>query len=329
MHNRNLTFRSLLLLVLISLSISGAFGQKKSGKKKHGRKPQPVGKPVIWQAVNIERRNLFDGPGGADMKPDLSKIEFIEREKGGHNKKYRIRDGSGRIWVAKPYTEARPETAATRILWALGYPSEINYLVPVITIPTVGKLTNVRLEARPDNIERLGRWSWKKNPFLGTDPFQGLKLMQIFLKNNDVIDVNNKIFGIDSPDGRLLEYVISDLGSTFGKSGNNDLPLFYRLGRKNDSPAKWDRAGFINGVKKGRLKLSTKGIKGRSLYRDITIAQARWLAGLLGRLSERQLRDAFRAANYSPAEIELLLHGFKRRINELNRVVNRDRLAKK
>ena len=28
------------------------------------------------------------------MKPDLSRITFIEEEKGGYSKKYRIKDGS-------------------------------------------------------------------------------------------------------------------------------------------------------------------------------------------------------------------------------------------
>jgi hypothetical protein len=281
-----------------------------------------IDRAILWRPVNIADQDLFAGPGGEAMRPDLSSITFIKRESNGHNKKYRIKDGSGRIWVAKPYTEARPETASVRLLSALGYETEINYLVPELTIPGVGSFKNVRLEARPENVKRLDDWKWKSNPFTGTNELQGLKIMQIFLNNNDVIDINNKVLRVDGPSGPELHYVISDLGSTLGKRGNNNFPLFYRLGRKNDSPEKWARSSFIKGVKNGKLILHTTGIKNRGLYKDITVAQGRWLYELLSQLSDAQLRDAFRAANYSPAEIEMLTTGAKRRITELQRATN-------
>ena len=92
----------------------------------------------MWEKVNIKNRDLFYGPGGRDMMPDVSKVTFIKEEKGGHNKKYRIKDAAGRTWVAKLGREAQPETATVRLLWALGYKTEINYLVPTITIPGKG-----------------------------------------------------------------------------------------------------------------------------------------------------------------------------------------------
>jgi hypothetical protein len=44
------------------------------------------------------------------------------------------------------------------------------------------------------------------------------------------------------------------------------------------------------------------------------------LYGLLRQLDEQQLRDAFRAANYSPTEVDVLTRAAQRRINELERV---------
>ena len=80
------------------------------------------------------------------MKPDLRRIRFIKEEKSGHSKKFRIRDAAGREWVAKVGREAQSETAAVRLVWAVGYESEINYLVPRLTIPGQGTFENVRLE---------------------------------------------------------------------------------------------------------------------------------------------------------------------------------------
>jgi hypothetical protein len=317
---------AIILAVILLLAAAGD-AQKKDKAKKDTADKAAVGTPIMWEKVNVADRNLFNGPGGDSMKPDLSNITFIEVEKGGHNKKYRIKDGSGRIWVAKPFTEARPETAAVRMLWGLGYETEINYLVPELTIPTVGTFKNVRLEARPEGIKRLDNWKWRDNPFVGTNEYQGLKIMQLFLNNNDVIDINNKIIRVDGPNGPELHYILSDLGSTYGRRGSNNLPLLYRFGRKNDSPAKWNRSSFIKDVKNGRIIFATTGIKNRGLYKDITVAQGRWLFDQLSQLKEDQLADMFRAANYSPAEVELLVAGTKRRIDELDRATS-DRLAK-
>jgi hypothetical protein len=321
MNIRTRLYRLAYLFLVLALVSAGAQAQK-SRKKSSINWNGNVGRAILWHPVNIADQDLFAGPGGEAMRPDLSSITFIKQETGGHNKKYRIKDGSGRIWVAKPYTEARPETAAVRLLHALGYMTEINYLVPELTIPGVGSFRNVRLEARPENIERLDEWKWKSNPFVGTNELQGLKIMQMFLNNNDVIDINNKVFRVDGPNGPELHYVISDLGSTFGKRGNNNFPLFYRLGRKNDSPEKYSRSSFIKGVRNGKLILHTTGVKNRGLYKDITVAQGRWLYDLLSQLSDAQLRDAFRAANYSPAEVDLLTAGTRRRITELERATN-------
>jgi hypothetical protein len=306
--------------------------QKKSSKQQKQQKQQtqqkqaPQGKPIMWERVKISQRDLFYGPGGKDMLPDLSRITFIKEEKGGHNKKYRIKDGSGRTWVAKLGREAQPETAAVRLMWALGYKTEVNYLVPTITIPGKGTFRNVRLEARPDNIERLDEWKWKKNPFIGTKEFQGLKIMQVFLTNWDIVDVQNKILQVDGRNGKELHYIISDLGATFGKLGNNNLPIIYRFGRKTNRPSVYIKTGFIKEVEDGRVRLAYKG-KNRWLFKDIMVDDADWLSRLLLQLTDKQIRDAFRAANYSPGDVNTLTQAVKNKITELSRVTSEDRFS--
>lgn len=91
------------------------------------------------------------------MKPDLRRVKFIKEEKGGHTKKYRIRDAAGRVWIAKLGSESQSETAAVRLVWAVGYENEVNYLVPRLTIPGKGTFENVRLEARPRTEKRIAK----------------------------------------------------------------------------------------------------------------------------------------------------------------------------
>ena len=49
----------------------------------------------------------------------------------------------------------------------------------------------------------------------------------------------------------------------------------------------------------------------------MTVAEARWVGRLLARLSDEQLADAFRAANYTPEEVRTLASAVRSRVEEL------------
>lgn len=315
MFTSNKFFKLFNILFVFSLSLSAVLGQEEDKKPT----PNAGGIPVMWEKVDISQRDLFYGPGGQEMQPDLSNITFVKEVKSGHNKKYRIKDGKGQVWVAKLGREAQPETAAVRLLWGLGYTTEINYLVPKLTIPGKGTFENVRLEARPEEFDRLDEWKWRDNPFVGTNEFQALKMMMVFFENWDVLDLQNKIVAVDTPNGKELHYIISDLGATFGKLGNNNMFMIYRLGRKTNNPEKYSDASFIDGVKDGQIDLAYKG-KNHDLFDGVTVEQGRWLADLLLQLSDKQIADAFRAANYSDEDIKLLVTGVKDRIATLDKM---------
>jgi hypothetical protein len=283
-------------------------------------KKTPQGVPVLWTAPgDIGSRNLHLGPGGAAMKPDLSRITFLEEDSGGYSgTKYRIRDGAGREWVAKIGKEAQSEVAAVRLLWAVGYETEVNHLVPRLTIPGKGTFEDVRLEARREGEKREGEWKWEENPFVGRRQFQGLKIMMLFLENWDIKDSNNEIIRVKET-GKL-RYVISDLGATFGKTGG--LPILWTITRSRNNPEDFEKAKFVEGVEGNRVKFRYRG-KMRDIFEDITVADARWLSGWLSRLSRSQIRDAFRAANYNSEETAILTQAVMNRIRQLRTVKRR------
>src|SRR5215204_3230771 len=103
--------RLAIILAFVLLAVP-AFAQK---NKKYKPTESPRGSAVMWEQVDVGERDLYLGPGGKEMAPDLSRIKFIKKGTGGTQKKYHIEDGSGRIWVAKIGREARPETAAVRL----------------------------------------------------------------------------------------------------------------------------------------------------------------------------------------------------------------------
>ena len=283
--------------------------------QKKKKKQAPTGTPVLWEApADIAGRDLYLGPGGTAMRPDLRRITFIKEEKGGYSKKYRVRDAAGREWVVKIGKEAQSETSAIRLLWGVGYVTEVNYLVPRVTIPGKGTFTNVRFEARPDRWDRVGEWKWKRNPFAGTSEFQGLKIMMALINNWDLKDSNNEIIQIRGGNSDKLFYIISDLGATFGHASTT--PLFWRLTRSRNNPSNYAKSKFFEKVKGDRVVLHFGG-KNRGIMKDISIHDAQWMASWLSRLSDRQLQDAFRAANYRPHEINLLATAVRERTNEL------------
>ena len=247
------------------------------------------------------------------MRPNLSRITFLEEDKGGYSgTKYRIRDGAGREWVAKIGKEAQSETAAVRLLWAVGYETEINYLVPRLTIPGKGTFEDVRLEARPAGDDRLDEWKWEENPFAGTRQFQGLKIMMLFLENWDIKDSNNEI--IHREGTTRLRYVVSDLGATFSKTGG--LPVVWTITRSRNDPGDYEKAKFVDEVEGNIVKFNYSGKK-KDIFENITVADARWLHGWLSRLNRSQIRDAFRAANYNREETETLTDAVLHRIAQL------------
>jgi hypothetical protein len=281
----------------------------------------------MWQRpANIKARDLFLGPGGPEMRPDLRRITFVEEDKGGYSKKYRVRDASGREWSAKIGKEAQAETAAVRLLWAIGYVTEVNYLAPEVEIVGKGRFRNVRFEARPDNVKRLDEWKWDKNPFIDTREFRGLKVMMALINNWDIKDSNNEILLVRGRNGNELRYIISDLGATFGKSSN--MPVFWRLTRSRNEPKDYRKARFVDEVEDNLVDFHYNG-KRNGLFNDITVSDAAWVGDLLSQLSNKQLRDAFRAANYTPNEIDLLTSEVRERANELVRLRSYERLSRR
>jgi hypothetical protein len=296
---------------------------------KKEKEPTPSGTPVLWRAPDdIIARDLYLGPGGEAMRPDLRRVTFLKEETGGYSKKFRVRDGAGREWVAKLGKEAQSETAAVRLVWAVGYVTEVNYLVACAHIEGAPKpakevercegdgFSNVRFEARPAGVKRLGEWKWSENPFVGTKELQGLIVMMALLNNWDIKDSNNKILYVPAGGGRgELHYIVSDLGATFGKVKLN-APVLWRIRRNRNDPEDYAGDPFLEDVKGGQVYLFYKG-KRQDLFDDIRVDEARWIASLLSKLTDKQIGDAFRAANYTPEEVRLLAGAVRERINEL------------
>ncbi|MDT7541250.1 MAG: hypothetical protein QOE33_1154 [Acidobacteriota bacterium] len=305
--------------------------QKKDDKKKSDEKSAATssatqGTPVLWRDPgDIAARDLTQGPGGDELKPDLSRITYVKDDQEGYSVKYHVKDGQGQTWVVKVGNEARPETAAVRLVSALGYVTDVNYLVPCIKIPGAAKprkdvprcegdgFADARFAARPKDVSRSEIWSWKENPFVGTKEFKGLVVLMGLLNNWDLKDENNKILHDKGAGGdNEVRYIVADLGATFGKTGGG-------ISHSRNEPENYAKSKFIEGVDKGKVRFAYGG-KSQFLFDNITVEDARWIASLLAQLTDQQIADAFRAADFKPAEVQTLASAVRGRINELVKV---------
>jgi hypothetical protein len=296
----------------------------KSGEGKLKIVDYAEGRPVLWkEPARVESLNLLYGQGGPQGAPNLSdKFTFVERDKKGTSFKIHVKDSEDKEWTVKFGREARPETSASRIIWAMGYHTDNDYFVRRVHIDGYGDAQNVRFKRRHDGFKDTGYWTWESNPFNGTRELDGLKVLMALLNNWDLKTVNNKVVRPDKksavdPNERI--YYVSDLGASFAKTGSLahtlHIPGDPPAGTK-DQPNQYAHESFITGVNKGAVRFHYKG-KDPGELKGIPTKNAAWMGMMLGRLSEKQLSEAFRAGGYSDSETVLLVHAMQRRIAEL------------
>lgn len=297
---------------------------------------------VLWQDPgNIRARDLFHGSGGKQRAP-RGPFTFVKESRGGTNPKFVVRDEAGVEWKVKLGKESRSETAATRLIWAAGYFTDDNYVLPVLRVRGMPKLSrgqslvlpdgsmqNARMERAPQGARSTGSWKWKKNPFTGTRELNGLRVVMALLNNWDLKDSNTTIYTINEPHSTREVYLVSDVGATFGR------PSYYIPSGKSNAK-QYARSKFVTKVSPETVSFRSPSapslasvfflphmIAGiyssrlRSLGRDIPRDDARWVGEILSRLSPRQIRDAFEGAGYSPAEVETFSQVVSTRIAQL------------
>jgi len=281
------------------------------------------GAASLWtEPTDIASRDLYYGAGGKAHAP-RAPFHFVKEDLDGTNPKFVVKDAAGVKWKVKLGLESQPETAASRIVWAAGYHVAEDYYLPEIKVAGLPSkvhrgqkliegdvMHDVRFKREPEG-EKIGTWKWKDSDFTGTREWNGLRTLMALINNWDLKDENNVVYRI----GYHRIYMIGDLGATFGSSnrswpadrakGNLDSYAQSKFVQKTDdvnvdflAPS---RPTWIYAV---NPKEYIHRIRLESLGKDVPKEDARWLGGWLSRLSASQVKDAFRAAGYSPEEVE-------------------------
>jgi hypothetical protein len=333
------------LLVLGPIAALSLCGAAPAGKKGEPREVETTRPPAraLWQArTNVGALDVFDGPGGKGHRPPRAGFKFVEEDVGGSNPKFTVSTPNGIKWKVKLGIEARPEVVVTRLIWAIGYFADEDYFVSELRpagmparlrrgrefVAADGTIHFARLEREAKAGRKLGEWNWRHNPFENTREFNALRVFMAVINGWDLKDENNSVRELGA--GRQIYYV-SDLGSAFG-TNNLNRP---REISKGDL-ASYRASRFIDRVTSGYVDFDTphrppltflvnpiafiKRVKLDWIGKHIPREDAQWTGELLGRLSPAQIEDAFRAAAYSPAEIQGFTRVIQTRIAELRKL---------
>jgi hypothetical protein len=297
------------------------------------------GPEKLWvDPVDIQSRNLFYGPGGKSHQPTGTKFTFVDEDMDGTNPKYNVKAEDGVKWKIKLGAEAKPETVASRLVWAVGYYAQEDYFLPDVHVSDLpahlhrgqklvgedGEMRNVRLKRHQKSEEKLGDWRWREDPFARSREWNGLRVLMAVINNWDLKDENNAVY----EKGEERIYMVSDLGASFGTTGYNPNHEVSKGNLRN-----YERSHFITKTTGDYVDFGVPSrpalivffnpreffsrMNMRWIGKRVPRSDARWMGQLLARLSHEQIRDAFRAAGYTPEETDGFAKVVEHRIGEL------------
>jgi len=325
--------RTLPLATTLLLAVAGLTIARPGDAQRSHEVPPSLGS--LWrEPFDIESRDLLYGSGGRDHQP-VGPYTFVAEDMDGTKPKFVVQDGRGLKWTIKLGDEARPEVAATRLVWAAGYFVDDDYYVPRVRVAHMPKLRRgERYVARDGTVHgarferhaggrKLGDWHWSSNPFVGTTELNRLRVLMALINNWDAGAMNNAVR--EGPGG-VPVYYVSDLGSTFGR-GDDSVK-----GGSRGEPGDYAHSKFIHKVTRADVDFDLRRcsplmiviipyyVRCRAIERiveDVPRADAQQTGALLGLLSARQIADAFRAAGYTTNDVVLYRTTVQKRIAAL------------
>ncbi|PIP85166.1 MAG: hypothetical protein CO113_11690 [Elusimicrobia bacterium CG_4_9_14_3_um_filter_62_55] len=315
--NRSKLFRCSVLAALTgTLAIPAAW----TGPVSNYAMKKAVRGGVVWHPVDVETMDLLNGPGGEQSFKFREKVACKYEEKdpknplGGHSPKFPCWKDGVRLKIKyKPESnpEVYSEVAATRLFWALGFYAERMYSVdvvcencPVDPWTDDGSQPRATRTFSPATIQTKlkGEQLWFSAGYHGWEyadletvserdggaskaQVDAFKLLSVFVNHIDNTANQQKTLCLpeDAKCASPALYV-TDLGGTFGGLSGG---ISFR---------KWSKKKIWKDSKACVADL--KGTSGN--YADPVISEdgRTFLAGLLSKLSDKQIADLFAGARF-------------------------------
>jgi len=279
----------------------------------------------VWSATNVRTIDIKRGPQGPfAFQPDETvTCEFRPKSHGqGSTRKFECVLPSGRalkVRYGEDNGEVYAQVAATRLLWALGFPATRMYPVKIIcrgcpphpfkdrtaaprSVVTRFDPATIEVKADGETIETKPDegWSWdeldlvdEKTGGASVRERDALKLLAVLIQHSSTKAINQRILCLDAPACQHTELLVLDVGKTFGRANvfNNDNVAAVNYKAWAEMPVWKESTGCIAdlpGSLTGTLRNPRISEEGR-----------KFLSDLLNQLSGTQIRDLFDVARFT------------------------------
>jgi hypothetical protein len=325
---------SLLLFILLGALVVG-FEMPAGARTQHSSPAKltpkdrlaAIRRAHVWAPTSVASMDLKAGPTGpgAFAPNELVTCQYRDKAMGGATPKFTCvvgRDDELKVKYGPENGEVYAEVAATRLLWALGFPADRMYPVRVAcqgcsSDPHTRKReTKDQVLFDPAAVERRMKgttleistdsgWAWPEldevQEAAGGAPSaqrDALKLLAVFLQHTDNKAAQQRLVCVSGEEGHGGPceepwMMVDDLGMTFGRAN-----LFNRAAVGSVNFEQWSQVpvwreaiGCI-----GNLSPSQSGSMDNPRIGE---AGRKFLADLLAQLSDAQLHDLFETARFS------------------------------
>jgi hypothetical protein len=280
----------------------------------------------VWTPTDVRARNLRTGPqvAGAFSPGQTVTCDYVDERRDGATPKFSCaisKNDHVKVKYGEDNGEVFGEVAASRLLWALGFPVDAQYPVRVVCRgcsddpwtdravkrqTTIFQLAAIERKYPGTAIEPGGRtgWSWPELDLIdesaGGAPRahrDALKLAAVFIQHTDNKPEQQRVVCTDRSATKEScarpTMMINDLGLTFGRANN-----FNRNAPGSTNLAAWQAVPVWRDPARCVGELS-KSITGTLEHPTISEAGRKFLADLLSELSDAALGDLFETARLS------------------------------
>ena len=184
----------------------------------------------------------------------------------------------------------------------------IDYLVTVAA----------NVQPKDPDIKTIGSWDHGQLDHPNRRELRGAGILAAWVGFFDTRYDNMRVRVVKGDDGEQIVHYFSDLG---GGMGHTTGLLFMHGERPNDFPWTFTKPGLWQGPGRMARPLRIKGYKPiapTESFAAMTIEDARWMARLIGQLSEEQIVQALVASGYDSAVVRLYT---EKLINRRDRMV--------
>jgi hypothetical protein len=327
MHSLSVCAAAAILIAWQSPSVQGD-DKSRFSKMSPKARLAAIRRAQVWKATDVKSKDLKSGPIDHDgFAPQaLLPCAYRERDMSGRTPKFTCELAPGdeiKVKYGADNGEVYAEVAATRLMWALGFPADRMFSVRVACEgcpadphskkgETAGKvlfdpaaverkMKGAAMETSPDS-----GWAWNELDEVreaegGAPRAQrdALKLLAVFLQHGDNKPSQQRLVCAsakdEDEDADCAEpwMMMQDLGVTFGRAN-----LFNRGNTGSVNYEAWSEVPIWLDVPSciGNLAPSQSGSMENP---HVSEAGRKFFADLLLQLSDRQLRDLFETARFA------------------------------